>query len=461
MIKNYIKGKVNKLSSQSTTMMVVLLIVGLAIGAGVGYFAAPTKTETMTVTETVTVEVTPLAGKKISIGNVIASTPALEWNVPYYDNIVKQDMNDYAALLGYDVTFDVLNDDAQSQAAIHLEKVQSFKAMDVNLVIGGRWSSQASAALSYVTENNMLLWSPSSTDPKLRIADDNLYRMCPDDTYQGPGIAAMLWEWGIKAIIVIQRGDSWADGIYNIMEPDYEARGGVVAERIRYATDTTEYSSYLASAEVTAKGLVEQYGVEHVAVELICFGEDGSVLVTQVEDYPTLWSLMWFGSDGTAISNLFVDNAPSQSDHLIIPSTYAAPGESEVFENLYWRYLDTTGRSFSYYDACGYDIAMVLLESVLEAQSTDPKELLPLQHSITYKRFGASGWTLLNEAGDRAQYTYDIWGFKYLGDDLVFVKYGLYNGFMDTVTWYDEGMVLPLTEAQAGATLPGLEAPGH
>jgi ABC-type branched-subunit amino acid transport system substrate-binding protein len=447
------------LSSQSTTMMAVLLIVGLAIGAGVGYFMAPTKTET--ITETVTVEKEPLAGKKISIGNIIAATPELEWNVPYYDNLVKKDMNDYAALLGYDVTFDILNDDAQSQGAIHLEKVQSFKAMDVNLVIGGRWSSQASAALSYVTENNMLLWSPSSTDPKLRIADDNLYRMCPDDTYQAPGIALMMWDYGIEAVIIIQRADSWADGIYNIFEPLYQSLGGVIAERIRYATDATEYSSYLASADVKAQELVAQYGVEHVAVEVICFGEDGSVLLTQVEDYPTLYSLMWFGNDGPAMSNIIADNAAEAADHLIIPSTYAAPGESPVYEDLYWRYLDTTGRTFGYYDACGYDISMVLLESVLEAQSTDPEDIIPLQQSITYKRFGASGWNLLNEAGDRAQYTYDIWGFKYLEGKIVFVRYAVYDGLLNTVTWFSEGKVLPLSLEQAGTTVPGLVPVGH
>jgi branched-chain amino acid transport system substrate-binding protein len=273
-------------------MMAVLLIVGLVIGAGVGYFMAPTKTEY----EEIEVEVEPLKGKTVKIGNIIASDPGLEWDTPYTEDILIPDMNEMADVLGYDVTFDLLVDSAQSQAAIHLEKVQSFKAMDVSLVIGGRWSSQASGALSYVTENNILLWSPSSTAPTLRIADDNLFRMCPDDTVQAPAIAEMLWSWGIEAIIPILRADAWADGIMNILVPEYEAKGGFVAESIRYQTESREFSSYLASAESMAQDLVDTYGAEHVGVELICFGEDGSPLLTQVEDYPTLWSLMWFGS---------------------------------------------------------------------------------------------------------------------------------------------------------------------
>jgi branched-chain amino acid transport system substrate-binding protein len=432
-------------------MMAVLLIVGLVIGAGVGYFMAPTKTET----ETVTVEVEPLKGKTVQIGNIISNDPALEWEVPYNDDILVPDMNEMADLLGYDVTFDILTDSAQSQAAIHLEKVQSFKAMDINVVIGGRWSSQASGALSYVTENNILLWSPSSTAPTLRIADDNLFRMCPDDTVQAPAIAEMLWSWGIEAIIVIQRADAWADGIYNILKPEFEARGGVVEEQIRYMTEAREFSSYLASAETIAEDLVAEYGAEHVGIELICFGEDGGPLLTQVEDYPTLWSLMWFGSDGSALTQLIQDNAPSQADHLKVPSTMAAPGVSEVFTNLYNRYVASTGVSMGYYSACTYDIMTTLFESITSAQSTDPVDLIPLQFEYTYHTWGASGWTQLNEAGDRKASNYNIWGFSYIGDEAVFALWGLYDGAAGTVVWHPEG------ETTDGRPLPGITPVGH
>ena len=175
-----------------------------------------------------TVEVEPLAGKTVRIGQITAQTPELEWDVPYIDEIVSADLNKFADMLGYDVTFEILNDNADAQAAVHLEKVQSFKAMDVSLVCGGRWSSQASAALSYVNENNILLWSPSSTMQTLAIPDDNLYRMCPADRVQAKAVAEMLWTWGIEAIIPLQRADAWADGLYNLVMEEFPAVGGYV-----------------------------------------------------------------------------------------------------------------------------------------------------------------------------------------------------------------------------------------
>lgn len=435
-------------------MMAVLLIVGLVVGAGVGYFMAPTKTETET--ETVTVEVEPLAGKTIRIGMIVAETPALEWDQPYAEQILQPDLNEYADLMGYDVDVSVLVDDAQAQAAIHLEKVQSFKAMDISLVAGGGWSGHAGAALSYINENGILLFSHSSTNPNYAIPNDNLYRMCPTDAVQGPAIAEMLWTWGIEAIVVIQRGDSWADGLYNIINVDFPARGGVIAERIRYATDVTEFSSYLATAEETVKELVAEYGADHVAIELICFGNDGSALLSQAQDYPTIYNdIKWFGSDGSAQSNIIQSNAPTQAVHLVIPSTLAVPGFSEVWTHYYDEYFDVTGRTFGYYAACRFDVMMTILEGVLETQSEDAVDIIPLIHPITYKRWGASGWTKLNENGDRAGTNYQVWGYADIAGNVEFVQYGLYDAPSASMSWFGTG-----TSAD-GVSVPGLSPVGH
>jgi ABC-type branched-subunit amino acid transport system substrate-binding protein len=133
----------------------------------------------------------------------------------------------------------------------------------------------------------------------------------------------------------------------------------------------------------------------------------------------------------------------------------AAPGKSEVFINLYNRYVASTGVSMGYYSACTYDIMTTLFESITSAQSTDPMDLIPLQHQFTYNTWGASGWTLLNDGGDRAASNYDIWGFSYIGDDPVFANYGMYDGAAGTVVWYPEGTTTD------GETLPGITPVGH
>jgi branched-chain amino acid transport system substrate-binding protein len=413
---------------KGNTLAIVLLVVGLVVGGGVGYFAAPTQTETEIITETV--EKIPLDGKTVQIGYISSTTTGLEQAQPRYAEMIEPDVNAYAAELGYDVEFEYLVDDATGQAAVHLEKVQGFKAMDVNIFIGGGWSSMASAALSYCNDNDMLMFSPSSTSPLLALADDNLYRMCPDDTIQSPAIAAMLESRGIEYIVIIHRGDPWADGIYNFLVPDFEARGGTVLERIRYAGEATEFANYLQTTEDIMSQAVADYGADKCAIEIISFSESVT-MVTQAEDFPTIYSLPWFGSDGTAIVKQHTDDAPDQSTHLGIFSTVAAPAESSKYKDLWDRYDALVSLPFGYYSACEYDIAWVFTETILETQSIDALDQIPLLQTTCFNSFGASGWNILNEYGDRAGANYQIWSY----DPDSYVA-GLFDAVTGEVTWY-------------------------
>jgi branched-chain amino acid transport system substrate-binding protein len=419
---------------KGNTLAIVLLVVGLVVGGGVGYFAAPKETvpgETITVT----VEKMPLDGQTIRIGYIASTTTALETAPALVNDLMTKDYNEYTAKLGYDVEFQYLIDCADSQAATHLEKVQGFKSMDVNVFNGGGWSSMASAALSYCNDNDMLMWSPSSTSPLLKIEDDNLYRMCPDDTIQAPAISRMIQSMGVKYIVCIYRGDAWADGIMNFFEPHFVANGGVILDKIRYAGEATEFANYLQQAEDKLAPAVAEYGIDKCAVEVIAF-QESAVMVSQAESFPTVYGVKWFGSDGTALTQQHVDDAPVQSEHLHIYSTLAAPAETDKFTTLYDKYYALVSQPFGYYSACSYDIGWILANTMLEAQSTDALDLIPLQMASSNNQFGSSGWNLLNAAGDRASSNYQIWGFgDVTGEGVDHVVYGMYDAISDSVSW--------------------------
>ena len=267
---------------KGNTLSIVLLVVGLVVGAGAGYFLAPSGTgDVETITETV--EVQPLKGTTVQLGYISSTTVGLETAQPHVEEIMTVDYNAYAAKLGYDVDFEFLIDDAQAQAAVHLEKVQGFKSIGVNVFIGGGYSSQAAGALSYCNDNDMLMWSSSSTSPTLALADDNLLRMCPTDLVQAPAISRMMESHGIKAYVQIQRGDSWADGIYNILAPHWAENGGVEIEKIRYAAEVQEFSSYLQQAENVLQDAIDEYGIEHVAIDIIGFNEVATMIQQAVD----------------------------------------------------------------------------------------------------------------------------------------------------------------------------------
>ncbi len=427
-----LNGGVNtKMEKTNYTLVAIAAIICLIGGYFVGTTMAPEAE-----TKTIEVTVAPLAGKTIRVGYIVSSTTALETGTPLVQQMMVPDYNAYTAKMGYDIDFEYLIDDATGQAAIHLEKVQGFKAIDVSVFIGGGWSSQAAGAMSYVNDNDMLMWSSSSTSPLLG-AVDNLFRMCPDDKIQAPAIARMLESQGIEAVIVIQRADAWADGIMTYFRPPWEAKGGVILEVMRYQGETTEFSNYLQIAENIAKEAVETYGADKVAIEIISFSESVT-MVTQAELYPTIYGLKWFGSDGTTLTQQHIDDAPRQSEHLSIFSTYAAPADTEKFSSLGERYFDLVSQPFGYYSACAYDIGWILTSTMLEAQSSDAVDIIPQQMTASYNSFGASGWNQLNEFGDRNGGNYQIWGYGDIGDGVQNVVYGLYNYLEDVVYWNTE-----------------------
>ena len=418
--------------------LIVAAIIALVIGGVVGYTMAPTKT-TETTTE---IEVNPLDGMVIKIAEITSNTNALETETPFVEEIIVPDIQAYLDLLGYDVTYEILIDDAASNEAIHLEKVQSFQTLGVDLIIGGRWSSQAEMALSYVNENDMLLFSPSSTSPLLAFPDDNLFRMCPTDLVQAPAVAEMLTSWGIEHTLVIHRKDAWADGIYNIFKTAYPDRGGEILGEIAYAGEVIEFSSYMQTASNIITEAIAEHGAENVAILVICF-EEGATMVTQASDYPALMDVFWFGTDGTTFETRFLDDAPDVSVHIKLFSTLAAPGYSTKYAALSTRYRASTSRDMGFYEASDYDTNWAILNAVLEAGSQEALKVMPLIQTVTYNMYGASGWTKLNSDDDRDIISYDIWGIDFVNpDEPRFVRYGVFDGTSLKVSW-DTSLVTP------------------
>jgi branched-chain amino acid transport system substrate-binding protein len=90
------------------------------------------------------------------------------------------------------------------------ESLVAIKKLHENgakIIVGPATSTAVSAAKEHADANNILLISYSSTSPLLSIKGDNLFRLVPDDTYQGKILAEEMISDGIKVIVPIWSGD--------------------------------------------------------------------------------------------------------------------------------------------------------------------------------------------------------------------------------------------------------------
>jgi len=381
--------------------------------------------------------------KTVRIGVIAPYEDSLnEYTRPFFEEIIEPDINSYMAKLPKErflpqLKFEFLYDHADFSPDGHLEAVQRFHEMGVDLLIGGFWSSQAAGSLDYIDANDILLVSPSSTAPALAEPNDNLFRIAPDDNNAAMGIAEMLMSYGVENVAIIQRNDMWGGGQYETFVNAYS--GDILTLQLYDPEEDPEdydFSEYLDAADTAL------LGKPNAGVLIISF-EEAAILIDQAEGYD-VYDLPWFGSEGTAKSSLIIKDSGEHAAHLGIYSPLAAPTYSSKFHDLSERYKFLIGEGIGFYTAAEMDAAWIIAMSVLETKPSfipkwyrDAPNVIDVLPDVASRYFGYTGWCLLNEAGDRYAVNYEIWGYYEPEQwEYDFKVFGYYNYILDEVVWY-------------------------
>ena len=356
--------------------------------------------------------------------------------------IATEDINEYCQKEGLSFTFEfkVFSNFGDPDEAV--ENTIRFKDMGVNLIVGHESNRETSLSLQYVNTHDMLMISPSATAQELAVIGDNLYRTCPTYLAHTVVMAESMANWGIKSIVVIQRGDEWGDGIYNVFKEEFEARGGVIFKRIRYDAGTTNFGAYMNQAEASALTAVSEYGEDFVAVVLISLDEADNI-VGLAKYYGTLYNLYWFGSESTARNSKLFNNVPTEADKIKIFSPLAAVEENELYAKFSLDYLSIMGQQPDFYASSMYDACWLYALTIIKGWVSDTSYVKQGLPYIAENYYGASGWLRLNEEGDRYAVDYKIWGYGLKDGKTVDVVYGYYDALDAQVTWFEDTGISP------------------
>lgn len=423
--------------SKTVAIIVILVAASLGIGAYIGILSAPNfdaqvkqltelNAKLTSENEALKKAMPSIAGRTIKIGYIAPETnpdtpigivvPVYSTAKPFIEKVIQPDINAYAQGLGSDVRFEFVMMDAMGQANTHLELVQRLHSVGVDVFIGAGWSSQGCATMAYVNVNKMLMMSPSSTSPSCAVANDRFFRMCPADTAQAPALANIIWSYGIKELVLIQRGDSYGDGLVNQFVPEYTKLGGVVGQPIRYrlTDDPTlsdvDFCPYLQQGRDQAQEAITRMGGDAGRVGVLLIAYDEAVrIIKQASQCDTLYNLVWFGSDSIARSQVIASDAPLEANHLRLFSPLAREPDSTKYLDLRARFVEATGSEFSIYQVYLYDAALILAKTIIEIGSDNATDVTYALTGVCENTYGASGWLRLNEYGDRAPPPYDIW----------------------------------------------------
>jgi branched-chain amino acid transport system substrate-binding protein len=343
----------------------------------------------------------------------LTQAPVYTTAKPFIEKDILPNINAYARDLGVDTRFEFVIMDAEGQSNTHLSLIQELKQSGIDIFIGSGWSSQACSSMSYVNVNKMLMVSPSSTSPSCAVANDRFFRMCPIDGYIGSALADIIWSYGIEEIVIIQRGDSYADGLINVFAPKYAMHGGF-SQSIRYPLETQmsdyDFCPYLQEGRDRAQEAIARMGGDsgRVGVLLIAYDEAARV-IQQAAQCDVLYNLTWFGSDSVAKSANITVNAPMEANHLKLFSLLPDEPDSQKYIEIKERCMNATGGTFNVYYAYLYDSAFALARAIIETGSDNASKITAALPGICESTIGASGWLKLNRFGDRAPPPFTIW----------------------------------------------------
>ncbi len=347
--------------------------------------------ETTQITEVNVGVLVPITGDLSSYGfdNKIGYEMALE------------DLNSHLSQKDADWRMKLVIEDTQTDPIIALEKTQSLDSKGIKYILGPASSAEIRNMMAYANSNDILILSPSSTSPKLAIPNDNIYRFVSDDSRQGGVIASLLEQSGIKVMVTVYRGDIWGDGMYENTKREFEQKGGIVTEPIRYSPEVTIFSTETDVLSGIVDDLLKEYDASEIAIFLVSFDE-GALLFNSASQYESLRAVQWIGSEGLTASFAVIDNkqASNFATDVNLLSIQFSAADNPIYHKASERYKemvgDVPGNNYMY---ASYDSLWVLGLAMDEVgfESQDINMQLP---QATMQYVGALGNITLNAAGD-------------------------------------------------------------
>jgi ABC-type proline/glycine betaine transport system substrate-binding protein/ABC-type branched-subunit amino acid transport system substrate-binding protein len=296
-----------------------------------------------------------------------------------------------------------------------LAALQSLASNGVRVVIGPQSSSEVALLKPFADANGILLISPGSTASSLSIPDDNVLRFCPDDTYEAAAMVALLRADGIEAVVPVWRDDAGNQGLHDSLVRLFTASNRVVYAGVKYAAVETQFGPTVSALSAQVATALQAHPGK-TAVYLAGFDEVAA-LFDVARTNATLQSLNWYGSDGVVQSQPLASDLTAAG--FAAARFYPCPtfGLDDEFAST-WKPLSAaisfrSGNDVDAFALAAYDafrVAVLAYRQVKANSSFAEVKSAYLQAAASY--IGATGATVLNQAGDRAGGAFDFWSLK-------------------------------------------------
>ncbi len=321
----------------------------------------------------------------VDIGVILAkSGPATDSNQPTLESIrfAVWEVNEKGGIRGEKINlieFDNLSTLIGSKVAAD----QAVEA-GVAAVIGATWSSHSLAAAPVLQQAKIPMISPLSTDPKVTLVGDYIFRVCFTDSFQGHVLAKFARETlkAKDAVVLKDVNSAYSLTLSRSFIDSFTLLGGKIISEIPYKRSDDSYQPLFQAIREAAPSLVFIPG----------HSESGAIASRLKENNIKAIPL---GGDGWGGKGFY------------------AMGGDQIKEGYFatnWSAKDTSARSRAYVqrsnaagidlpNAMGYDAASLLMDALGRAESFSGKDTRAAL-ADTRDFPGISGTITFNNQGD-------------------------------------------------------------
>jgi branched-chain amino acid transport system substrate-binding protein len=306
--------------------------------------------------------------------------------------------------------------------------VQELIADGVEVIIGPQSSAELLRVKPLLDQNNIFAVSMSSTAGSLALNGDHVLRFCPDDKPEGLAVSKLMWERNIRKVVAVYRDDEGNIGLKKSMTTSFTGSGGVVIDSIKYSNDDNITNTLIEQISASVKS---GNNTAETAVYLAGFDEVAEIFALAAAD-ETLSSVLWFGSNGSAMSAALISNTAAArfANNVEFCSPLFALSEeteaewSPVSESI----EQSTGLKPEAYTFAAYDavyVAALAYKSAGDNYTFD--SLLSGYIQTAGEHQGMTGLTELNSAGDRKYGNFTMLGICGSEPNYSWMPVGSYN----------------------------------
>ncbi|MGR8934684.1 MAG: ABC transporter substrate-binding protein [Gammaproteobacteria bacterium] len=329
--------------------------------------------------------------------------------------MAQHDVNRYLAAHGSKKRVAVVVRDTRLEPSVALEKLQELALLGVVAAVGPQSSAEAAALKEFADAKKIPLLSQGSTASSLAFSGDMLYRLVPDDVRESEAMTALLLRRNVQVVLPVWRGDAGNDGLHRSLKKRFEAAGGTVLPGIRYNADTADFGPVAANIDKKLRAALQGYDPAGVAVYLAGFDEVVE-LFHAADLLPALKSVKWYGSDGVALSAVLLGDADAARFAVAVDYPNPLPGLSQTAKEKWQRLSDRvfakTGQRPDAFALAAYDAFWIAALNASYNKAAQRNTLEDIVAQTAGQYFGATGWTVLNKAGDRKHGDYDFWALR-------------------------------------------------